>query len=46
MNQNEWQVGLIKNDGNNSSHQVIFEKLVRERFNKIIELTHEAISII
>lgn len=46
MNQNEWQVGLIKNDGNNSSHQVILEKLVRERFNKIIELTHEAISII
>ena len=41
MNENERQVGLINVDGKNLSHIEIFEQLVKERFDEIIELTNE-----
>ena len=34
-------MGLINNDGKNLLHKEIFEEIVKERFNEIIELTNE-----
>ena len=41
MNQGKRQAGLIKKDGKNLSHKEIYEEIVRERFNEVIESNDE-----